>query len=212
MTTDIFNQDRMLTHGGLGVVGGFDFPFKVVPQSGIFHFNFGVVFGDAAEAKYKDRKVTATNYMYVDNNLYNDYLIRGNATMHYTFGVKVDDDYWFRFGIGASMYNAEKWYNALENPGANQKVVFKKKSDETVVGMSGRIEFMATNAVTPFGASVQYFDESLSSNVWLQIPIIGNSLALRFDTKAYFVAFRKNLRAWESESVFIPMARIIVSF
>ncbi|OGU41252.1 MAG: hypothetical protein A2X61_14170 [Ignavibacteria bacterium GWB2_35_12] len=211
MTKDVFSQTRTLTHGGAGVTGAFDFPFKVVPQSGIFHFNFGYVFGDAAQATYKGRKISAQKYTYEDNNLYNDYLIRGNGSFHYTFGVKVDEDYWFRFGIGASMYTAEKWFNVLDS-GAISKMVFKKMGDETVMGISGRIEFMATNAITPFGGGVQYFDEALYGNIWLQVPVIGNSLALRLDTKAFFPAFRKTARAWEVESMFIPMARIIVSF
>ncbi|MCL5991261.1 MAG: hypothetical protein M1419_04080 [Bacteroidetes bacterium] len=218
MTSDVFNQTRTLTHGGAGVTGAFDFPFKVVPQSGIFHFNFGYVFGDAAPADYKkdiypERKtLSATNYIYHNNIIFNDYLIRGNGSFHYTFGVKVDEDYWFRFGIGASMYTAEKWYNVRDSISPIPKLLFKKMGDETVMGISGRIEFMATNAITPFGGSIQYFDEALYGNIWLQIPVIGNSFALRLDTKAFFPAFRKTTRAWEVESMFIPMARIIVSF
>ncbi|MBI5324251.1 MAG: hypothetical protein HZB41_03050, partial [Ignavibacteriae bacterium] len=211
LTEDLFSQTRTLTHGGVGVTGAFDFPFKVVPQSGIFHFNFGYVFGDAAEADYKKRDVIANKYE--DNNLYNDYIIRGNASFLYTFGVKVDEDYWFRFGIGTSMYTAEKWANQEETGvPPSPKMIFKKISDETVLGISGRIEVMATNAITPFGGSIQYFDEALYGNIWLQVPVIGNSLALRLDTKVFFPAFRKDLRAWEVDQMFIPMARIIVSF
>ena len=218
MTTDVFKQTRTMTHAGAGVTGAFDFPFKVVPQSGIFHFNFGYVFSDAVPADYKKDKyperktLSATNYKYEDNIIFNDYLIRGNATLHYTFGVKVDEDYWFRFGIGASMYTAEKWIYIIDPASPTPKLLFKKMGDETVAGISGRIEFMTTNAITPFGGSVQYFDEALYGNLWLQIPVIGNSLALRLDTKAFFPAFRKTVRPWEVESMFIPMARIIVSF
>ncbi|TAL67276.1 MAG: hypothetical protein EPN82_14980 [Bacteroidetes bacterium] len=212
MTKDLFNQERTMTHGGAGVTGAFDFPFKVVPQSGVFHFNFGYVFGDAAQAEYKNRKISAIDYKYEDNNIYNDYIIRTNASFHYTFGVKVDEDYWFRFGIGTSMYTAEKWANMIVASVPSPKVAFKKISDETILGISGRIEFMATNAITPFGGSVQYFDEALYMDIWLQIPVIGNSLALRLDTKAFFPAFRNTKRAWEVDNMFIPMGRLIVSF
>lgn len=110
------------------------------------------------------------------------------------------------------MYTAEKWINIIDPASPTPKLLFKKMGDETVMGISGRIEFMTTNAITPFGGSVQYFDEALYGNLWLQIPVIGNSLALRLDTKAFFPAFRKTVRPWEVESMFIPMARIIVSF
>ena len=71
---------------------------------------------------------------------------------------------------------------------------------------------MTKNISTPYGASVQYFDEGLGVNAWLQIPIIQNTFALRLDAKGYFKAFKDNPRAWEKKSVFIPMARFIVNF
>ena len=87
-----------------------------------------------------------------------------------------------------------------------------KDGDETVGGLSGKIEIMAKNIATPYGAAVQYFDEALMANLWLQIPVIENTLALRIDAKGYFVAFREDVHAWENSSVFTPMARVIVNF
>ncbi|MCX7735671.1 MAG: hypothetical protein N2319_03060 [Candidatus Kapabacteria bacterium] len=214
MGKDVYNIDRKLTYGGFGVTGSFDFPFKVIPKSGIFKFNFGYVFGDANESKYKNRKIDPNNY---DPNLTLlfqdfDYLVRLNAQLHYTFAISVDEDYWFRFGVGGTIYNVERWYNDLDTSGDINKLKFRKFDDETVGGISGRIEFMAKNIITPFGAFVQYFDESMSAGLWLQIPIIEKTLALRLDAKGFFSAFKSQPHQWESKSVFVPSARLIINF
>jgi hypothetical protein len=70
---------------------------------------------------------------------------------------------------------------------------------------------MKKSGTTPFGASIQYFDEALGTNIWLQIPIIDNTLAIRLDAKGYFVAFRDRHK-WEDYSVIMPMVRLIVNF
>lgn len=214
MGKDVYNIERKLTYGGFGVTGSFDFPFKVIPKSGIFKFNFGYVFGDANESKYKNRKIDPNNY---DPNLALlfddfDYLVRLNAQLHYTFAISVDENYWFRFGIGGTIYNVERWYNDLDTSVEINKLKFRKFDDETVGGISGRIEFMSKNIITPFGAFVQYFDESMSAGLWLQIPIIEKTLALRLDAKGFFSAFKSQPHAWESKSVFVPSARLIVNF
>lgn len=214
MGKDVYNIDRKLTYGGFGVTGSFDFPFKVIPKSGIFKFNFGYVFGDANESKYKNRRIDPNNY---DPNLTLlfedfDYLIRLNAQLHYTFAIAIDQNYWFRFGIGGTIYNVERWYNDLDTSGEINKLKFRKLDDETIGGISGRIEFMTKNIITPFGAFVQYFDESLSTGLWLQIPIIEKTIALRLDAKGFFSAFKNQPHKWESKSVFVPSARLIVNF
>lgn len=212
LTKDVYSIDRKLTNGGVGITGSFDFPFKVIPQSGVFHFDFDYVFGDAKEATYKNRNIDPQTY--VENRFDNDYLVRTNMQLHYTFGVAIDADYWFRFGIGTSFYNVEKWYNKLNiNTDSTERTVgFSKLGSESIFGISGKIEFMAKNILTPFGASVEYFDESIGGCIWLQIPIIKNTLALRLDAKGYFVAFRDKAHDWENKSVFMPMARFIINF
>jgi hypothetical protein len=71
---------------------------------------------------------------------------------------------------------------------------------------------MAKNIATPFGASILYFDEAISGSIWLDIPIVKGVFDLRLDAKGYFTAFRNYLHAWENNSVFVPMARFILSF
>ncbi len=209
-STDIFDQQRMLTHAGIGIAGQLDFPFVLIPESGIFHLGFGYVFGNAEISEYKNRNLDPD--IFVTNQFDNDYLIRAHGQLHYTFGISVDDDYYLRFGMGGTIYTMERWYNMLETTEEENKVVFKELDSETVGGVSGKIEFMATNTTTPYGGSIQYFDESLGINAWLQVPIIEDALVLRLDANGYVTAFKENLRDWERSSVIIPMARFIVIF
>jgi len=210
MSKSVFDQDRKLTNGGIGLAGEFDFPFMVIPNSGVFHLGFGVVFGDAQQSSYKNRSLDPDNY--VTNKNDNDYLIRSNGQLHYTFGVSVDEDYLIRFGVGGTFYTVEKWYNFLDKSGNENKIVYKELNTETVGGVSGKIEFMATNNTTPYGATLQYFDESLRIAAWLRIPIIQNSLSLQLDVNGYMTTFKDTPREWELNSVFIPMARFIFLF
>jgi hypothetical protein len=107
-------------------------------------------------------------------------------------------------------------YGKIPNPEPNSefanKLTYTKSGSETVGGLSGKIEFLSKNITTPFGGSIQYFDEALGLNVWLQIPVVTNVFAIRLDASGYVVAFRDTPHAWENQSVFIPQARIILNF
>ncbi len=221
LTTDAFEINRKLTHGGMGISASGDFPIKVIPQSGIFNFSFGYVFGDAKESDYKNRltDIESPNWDPIGSpqtlsQIYNeDYFIRFNTSLHYTFGIAIDDDYWLRFGIGGTTYSMERWYYKLEKNQDDEDVLnYVKKKSESIAGISAKFDFMSKNITTPYGASLQYFDESLFANIWLQIPIIRNTLSLRLDAKGYFTAFKDSPRDWENKSVFMPMARVIVTF
>lgn len=214
---EILSQERRLTYGGVGIAGSMDFPVKIIPQSGLFKFSFGYVFGDAVQSKYKNRNLSDPSSIDPLINLFdNDYLIRANAQLHYTFGVKIDEDYSLRFGVLGSVYNVEKWFNRISEDSitGDRSLSFSKLDNEVIGGISGKVEFMATNVSWPYGASAQYFDEGIGANVWLHIPlpIMDNRMALRLDAKAYFAAFKNTPRAWESKSLFIPMARLIFNF
>jgi len=134
--------------------------------------------------------------------------------LHYTFGVAIDDDYMLRFGLGGTMYMMEKWFNNLivDPETRDSKIKYEMLDDETIGGVSGRIELMTRNVATPYGASIQYFDEALYTNLWLQVPIVENTFSIRIDAKGYFKAFTNTPRIWENKSVFIPMVRFIVNF
>lgn len=210
LSTDLLDQSRKLTNAGVGLAGEFDFPIKIIPKSGLFRMSFGYVFGDAIESDYKNRDLTIDYNQFNEN--YIDYLIRANFTFHYTFALAVDADYQFRFGFGVSGYDAERWYyKQIANENEEAKLNYQFFDDEFIFGLSGRAEFMAVNMTTPFGAYVQYFDEALSGNIWLQIPVYKNIIALKLETKAFSPLFRDN-HPWEVGGLFTPMARFIVTF
>jgi hypothetical protein len=75
-----------------------------------------------------------------------------------------------------------------------------------------KLDFMSRDITTPFGASLQYFDESIYGSAWLQIPIIANTFFARIEAKGYYAAFRENLRPWENKSVLMPSIRLIFNF
>jgi hypothetical protein len=206
LSESVYNINRTLTFGGVGVAAEFDFPFKVIPQSGVFHASLGYIFGDAKEPNYKDKPTLDDYVLYAS-----DYLIRANAQLHYTFGVSIDDDYWFRFGIGGTVYSAEHWNYEIPETVDPPELSYSKDKTETIAGISGKIEFMSKNILTPFGASLQYFDEALGLKLWLEIPVIENTFALRFDASGYFTAFR-DPHPWEHSSVFVPQIRFIFNF
>lgn len=209
ISEDWFSQTRKLTHGGFGVAAEMDFPFKVIPKSGVFHGSLAYVFGDAQPFFNKD--ITVDNFDL--NRDATDYLIRFNAQLHYTFAVSIDQDYFFRFGIGGTMYNIEKWKSSTGLTEEGETIInFNNDSKETIGGLSGKVDFMAKNILTPYGASMQYFDEGIGMNIWLQIPIVHNTFSVRLEANGYFKAFKDSPRPWENRSVFIPMARFILFF
>lgn len=208
ISKDVFGTIRKLTYAGVGLAGEADFPLAVIPKSGIFNANFSYVFGDAQRSIVKD----IDPILAVTNTSVNDFLVRFNGQLHYTFGVAIDDNYMIRFGLGGTMYVMEKWYNnVVYNEELRENTVnFEMLESETIGGVSGKVEFMSKNAATPYGASLQYFDEGLYTNLWLQVPLVENSFSIRLDAKGYFKAFTNTPRTWENKSVFMPMVRFIV--
>lgn len=214
MGKNVFDISRKLTFASFGLAGSFDFPIKVIPKSGVFHFDFGYVVGDAKESKYKSRNLDSMTYNPLEaiSKSDFDYLIRGNAQAYYTFGVQIDNDYQFRFGLGATFYQVEKWFYDLDTADFRRRLVFRKYDETSVGDVSIRIDFMATNIATPFGANIQYLNGGIGGGIWLQVPIIRNTLALRIDGRGYFVPFKDKPEEWENKGYFIPMVRFIVNF
>lgn len=214
ISTDAFDMQRTMTYAGFGIAGGMDFPISVIPQSGIFKVDFGYVFGDAKRSDFNpinnelNRDPQFIDPIFQTENP--DHLVRFNAKIHYTFGMAIDQDYQLRFGLGGTGYQIEHWNNRLN--GNDNKVNYVKADEEFIGGISGEVEFMAKNITTPWGIGVQYFDQGIFTNLWLQIPIVENVFSFRLDAKGYFKAFADEPRAWENESVFFPMARLIFNF
>jgi len=212
MTNNVYSIQRKLTYAGVGVSGKLDFPILILPGSGIFHIDGAYVFGNAKPCDYKNRDLDPNIYQYRVGD--DDWLIRGNASGYYTFGINIDENYQFRFGVGASIYSAETWnyQSKMDSITRIKTVYYQKSKTETIGGIATRLDFMAKGLSTPFGASIQFFDESLFGNAWLQIPIVQNRFFLRFDANAYFKVFASSPHPWENKSFFLPMARFIINF
>jgi len=212
LSADAFEQERKLTHAGIGIAGEADFATKFIPESGVFNFNFSYLFGDAQESEYKNRELDPD--IYVENIFDNDYLVRGHAQLHYTYGLMIEENYWLRLGVGGTYYAMERWYNKVEEDEETfeRSIVMAKRDEESIGGVSAKLDFMAKDLTTPFGLTLQYFDEGMFTDIWLHIPIVQDMFAMRLSAKGYFKAFTDQPREWENSSVFIPMARFIVNF
>lgn len=207
-----FENNRKMTHGGVGLTGEIDFPILLIPQSGVFNFAGSYVFGDARKSEYKTHIEDPMNPLF--NNPTKDYFVRFDAQLHYTFGVSIDDSYLLRFGLGGTVYNVETWANAKQDED-DRESVYKMWEQETIGGVSGRVEFMTINSSVPIGGHFQYFDGSLGSKIWLQIPINAFDkvdMSLRLEGSGFFPIFKDDLHEWETSSVVYFMPRLIFHF
>lgn len=194
-----FGNTRTMTYAGLGVSGAFDFPIKVVSESGVFNLSTSFVFDDAKQSDYmRFNPVTGRN---------EDYLVRYHASLQYSFAVQIDKEFTFRMRLGGTLYGMESW--AVDRSNADS-VQYKKIANENIGGVSGRIDFMTTAWSTPVGFSVSYFDESLLSLAWLQIPVMQN-FSMRLDAQVFSPILR-DPHPWETNSVVIPSLRFIFNF
>ncbi len=217
---DLFSIDRKLTHGGFGIAGEFDFDLPIIPKSDVFRLSFGYTFGDAVAAPYGSESIgnNLKKDPLLNQNLVNDprnvdYLLRYNTTLLYTFGLDIDKDYLLRFGIGGSIYTMEEWKHDIIRNDAQEIIdsKFINNSTEAVGGISGKVDFMVKNNSTPYGASMNYFDETINLNLFVQFPVVENMLYLKLRANGN-VLLRENQRPWEIGSFFMPMANIIYVF
>lgn len=227
---------RKLTNAGFGINGAFDFALKATnANTGVFAVSGAYVFGDAKQSEHGTylgafnsidtlSKVGTRSVVNRESfSLTRDYLIRANFSVHYSFATVIDSSYFFRFKIGGALYNREFWelrqsaivtdtvVNGLSTGSSSSNATSYLKTDNRwIAGVSGRIEFMVTSGSTPYGFGLQYFDESIMGDVWLQVPL-NERTAIRFDGKMFSPIFRE-VREWENESIFFPSARIIYNF
>lgn len=196
-----FGSSQTLTTAGFGINGSFDFPIRLIDAAGIFNVSASFVFDDATQSENMMRNE--------EMNRYDDHLIRFHASVQYSFAVKVDKDFLFRMRLGGTLYGAETWTEVPVAEGSDS-LRYSKIDDEVVGGVSGRIEFMTTGWSTPAGLKISYFDESVLTKAWLQIPL-SSQFAARIDASVFTPVFR-DPRAWELESVVLPSINIIYNF
>lgn len=194
-----FGNTQTMTNGGLGINGSFDFPIRVIDASGVFNMSASYVFDDAAQSDHMS--------LNADLNRYEDYLVRFHASIQYSFAVKIDKDFMFRMRLGGTLYGMETW---SETGVGTDTAMYKKVDDQTIGGVSGKIEFMTTGWSTPVGFTLSYFDEAILGKAWLQVPVV-DQFALRLDASVFTPIFR-DARAWENDAVVIPSLHLIFNF
>lgn len=230
-----------LTHAGFGLDGSFDFPIDVTnSNTGVFNISGSYVFGDAVQSNHQSlikdfgtsvftdtvRKVAPDTILArrtVFNQLKNDYLIRINAQLHYSFAVSIDSGNFFRFRIGGSIYTRETWTKESGNTkidtlrngvsiGDTSFVLntYKKTNSKAIGGVSVRMDYMSMYVTTPYGFSLQYFDDAVLANAWMMVPINPN-LGIRFDGTIATPLLRDPYE-WENPSTFVPSVRVIYNF
>lgn len=193
---------RKLTNGGFGVNGSFDFPIRIIMESGVFNVSGSYVFDDAAKSDHPTFDP--------DKQRFHDYLVRFHGSMQYSFATKIDKDFMFRLRLGGTVYNMETWGTVPDSASEEPKTIYKKLEAETIGGISGRVDFMTTGWSTPVGFSLSYFDETILGSAWLQVPII-ESFAVRADVRVFTPVFRE-ARIWENNAVVMPALRFIFNF
>lgn len=144
-----FGVERKLTYAGFGVNAAFDFPIKITNSgTGVFNMAGSYIFSDAVQSEHppvkgeyatpttdsllKDaqNRPTRTRDILATGATKNDYLIRMNAQVHYTYAVSIDSGYFFRFRIGGSVYNRETWQ---KNEGNIHEEVNIYKYKDTII-------------------------------------------------------------------------------
>ena len=192
---------QTMTTGGLGINGAFDFPIRVISESGVFHFGASYVFSDA---KMSDHMVYNEA-----SSRYEDYLVRFHAIMQYTFAIRIDEAFMFRLRLGGTVYNMESW-SSIRGLDQDTAVVYSKVDNETIGGLSGAVDFMTTAWSTPIGFTLSYFDQTILGKAWLPVPIM-DQFAVRFDAKVFAPVFR-DPRIWESSAIVMPAVNFIFNF
>lgn len=192
-----------LTTAGWGIYGTVDVPVKLIQDGGVLSASASYVFGDA---KASDHPVWNEKLQ-----RQTDFLVRYHAQLHYTFALAIDKDYFFRFKLGGTIYGTETWAERFDTTEDRTLVRrFAKEDAETIGGISGGVDFMATGISTPYGFGLQYFDGTLLGNVWLQIPLT-RSFAFRVDGRLFSCLLR-DPHLWEQKTFFLPSARLVLNF
>lgn len=205
LAKDIFGVQRKLTYAGMGANASFDFPMKIINQSGVFTLTSSYVFGDP------NYNPVYTN----ETNNYLTYLPRFHVQGHYSFALNIDENHYFRFKLGGTFYTMEKWERRfIQIPNKPDSLApiepFKQDQNDGIASISGKIEYMTISNTVHWGAGMQYFDGTALGDVWMQVPL-NNSMHLRGEVKFFQTVFR-DPKAWENSNVFIPALLFIVNF
>ncbi|MCX6155799.1 MAG: hypothetical protein NT007_16760 [Candidatus Kapabacteria bacterium] len=217
-----FGDGSKLAYTNFGIVGSVDFPIKMFNSKSIFNLSASGAFGEPKD--FVNKQARATGIRTDKYNIYADYIPRFDARLLYTFGVKIGentsnpDDYQLRFGIGGAVYSVDTYSKRLDSTVIDPKTrkpveytTFWKETDKFIGGITAKIDFLAKSKNLPLGITMQYFDESILSDIWAQKTLIDDALFLRFDLNFYY-NLKINPRAWENTSLIQPALRLIILY
>jgi len=233
----IFSLDRRFTHGPAGLAGTFDFPFKLIDRSGVFNVSGSYAFGENVRRtnygqviESRTERVMTPGMPARDSIIPTkrvDNFIRAHGQFNYTFAIGINDPdreeqvYYIRFKVGGAGYLIQQYVNTMLSPQEMQENPTYSASDrQGADGTVGsrfvfsplfRIEYMGTGLSVPFGAYVQYFDQAISGQVWLQVPIApeGFLTGIRGEGRI-FAPVARPANPWEASTVITASVRFIL--
>lgn len=198
--------------GGYGIAFEGDFTAPVIQNSGLFNFHGSYTFSEVGPEQM-------TPFMFRPGTTIGEeaYLIRYDFQAFYSFGFFADPAarHLFRLKVGGTVYGVETLrreedttlpVSETETP----EYTLVKHNSEANGGVSGAIEYMRTGTWVPFGARLQYVDNSILTNLWMQFAVARN-LDLKFDIK-YFTPVFRDPYAWESSNLVVPAVTVRYHF
>lgn len=201
-----FGSNHQRVIGGYGIAVSGDFTAPILENSGLFNFFGSYTFGEAPLDRISTMD-TGVPFSAVNER---GYLMRFAAQLYYSFGFYADAGakHLFRLKIGGTVYGVDTYVRAHDpsdetNPTSINLI---KELSDTYGGISGKVEYMKTGQTIPWGAGLQYFDQGLLGNVWIQFAVTPR-FDLKFEGK-YFSALdpstRKVTHPWENASIVVP--------
>jgi len=150
------------------------------------------------------------------------YLVRYAVQGYYSFGFYVDAAarHLFRLKIGGTAYGVDGFVRSYDTTfvptGDVSETPTKlyKAQSFNMGSISGKVEYMKVGQAIPWGASLQYLDESILADIWIQFAITPR-LDLKFDGK-YFTPLEKEKRLithpWENPNLIVPAVSLKYHF
>jgi hypothetical protein len=194
--------------GGTGFAMSGDFTTPFISNSGMFNF-FGT-YSFSASNTDQIRKA----YDSVLKMSERGYLIRYAGQLYYSFGFFPDESgsHVFRLKFGGSFYGVDSYERIADSSkGASKNATIMNKVESTSKGgVSGKIEYMRGGKKIPWGVSVQYLDESIFSNAWIQF-IVNPQLDLKIEGK-FATVLSREAHLWENSTIFAPSVSLKYHF
>lgn len=210
-----FGTSRQKIIGGYGIAVSGDFAAPVIDNSGLFNFYGSYTFSESNTDKIR---------LFDSTSQFNEvgYLIRYALQAYYSFGFYADAaaKHLFRLKIGGTVYGVDYFTrkvdpDAIQSEDQEPVTSLFKDNSKSFGGVSGKVEYMKGGQVIPWGASVQYVDNSILADAWIQFAITPR-FDLKFEGK-YFTPLenadeRLLSHPWENPNLIVPAVSVKYHF